>query len=348
MHFVTTFALQFNDVDARNSLIGDWEKEFIQTAPGRFRSEVVGRIGAGSLLMGEEFHGATRLMSSAGRDSGYLIWLEGAALRINGSDGWHQQIVTVAAGAELEAATPTGARAVRLSFLGATAERFQAELQHHSPMLRARLGSGLQRPQVAVETRTRFSRLLGELELDIARGSMADRSPACMAVIDDSLCSAALDVLLEGRLGPVHGAAGGHARRQLALRAETLLRSASDAPLTVGELCLRLGCSERVLELSFRAQFGVCVRKFMIALRLHRAHRALSDADALATVTSAATDQGFWHLGRFSNYYRQAFGVPPSATLRLRTRGAPPPARATSPWVFAMDKLGQPRQFGRP
>jgi AraC family ethanolamine operon transcriptional activator len=170
----------------------------------------------------------------------------------------------------------------------------------------------------------------------MASGAGEQWSDACQAAIDDSLYSAALAVLLEDRDRGDAGASNNLARRQLALRAKALLHESDELPLTVSELCKSLGTSERMLELSFRAQFGVCARQFMIALRLQRAHRALATADSNTTVTSIATDLGFWHLGRFSHYYQQMFGVLPSSTLRLHPGSA---IRAVTEWKLAIDSM---------
>ncbi len=333
---MTLFSRRFNNADERNAVIGDWEKEYTQTAPGRFCIDAFGRIGNGTLLLGEDFHGAAHLDSTAGRESCHLIWLEGAALRINGSDGWHREIAVVAAGAHLEAATPAGARALRLSFFGDTADRLQSDLQGASSRMHGLLGSGVHRSQIGAEGRARFGNLLSSLEGEIARRAGAQWSDACQASIDDSLYSAALAVLLDDRDRDDAGTNNNAARRQLALRAKSMLHETDVLPLTVSELCKSLGASERMLELSFRAQFGVCARRFMIALRLQRAHRALATADPNASVTSIATDLGFWHLGRFSQYYQQMFGVLPSSTLRLQSGSA---IQAVSEWRFAIDSL---------
>jgi AraC family transcriptional regulator, ethanolamine operon transcriptional activator len=50
---------------------------------------------------------------------------------------------------------------------------------------------------------------------------------------------------------------------------------------------------------------------------LQLARDALRRSDGEADVTSVAIRYGFSHFGRFSAYYRSAFGEPPSATLRL-------------------------------
>jgi AraC-like DNA-binding protein len=50
---------------------------------------------------------------------------------------------------------------------------------------------------------------------------------------------------------------------------------------------------------------------------MHLARRALVQAaSGTATVTTIATDNGFWELGRFAVEYRALFGEAPSTSLR--------------------------------
>jgi transcriptional regulator GlxA family with amidase domain len=56
----------------------------------------------------------------------------------------------------------------------------------------------------------------------------------------------------------------------------------------------------------------------MLTLRLNAVRTALHQSSRPSlTVTDAATDCGFFELGRFAASYKQAFGERPSDTLRL-------------------------------
>ena len=78
-----------------------------------------------------------------------------------------------------------------------------------------------------------------------------------------------------------------------------------------------LGLSERGLRNAFYGVRGVSPRRAMLAERLEAVRRALTRPGAGATtVTGAATDFGFYELGRFAAAYRQAYGEAPSDTLR--------------------------------
>ena len=86
---------------------------------------------------------------------------------------------------------------------------------------------------------------------------------------------------------------------------------------TTAELASALGISDRWVRAAFVRVYGVSVSAFFRARSLHRARRALATADpASVSVAQVATACGFWHLGRFSGYYRAHFGEYPRATLR--------------------------------
>ena len=62
---------------------------------------------------------------------------------------------------------------------------------------------------------------------------------------------------------------------------------------------------------------GMTPHRYLWLRRMHQARRALALADAATTtVTTIATDHGFWELGRFAGEYSRIFGELPSATLR--------------------------------
>jgi AraC-like DNA-binding protein len=112
------------------------------------------------------------------------------------------------------------------------------------------------------------------------------------------------------------------ARHALAESARTWIerRSRSDgSPVALGDICAELGTSERTLQAVFAEQYNVGFREMERTFRLHAAREALlaggagSDSEQ---VTEVATRFGFWHLGRFSAYYRAMFGEAPSSTLR--------------------------------
>jgi AraC-like DNA-binding protein len=92
---------------------------------------------------------------------------------------------------------------------------------------------------------------------------------------------------------------------------------------SIGELCLAAHVSERRLRVAFADVFDTSPHQFLRGWGLERAHRRLSENDGdSVSVSRVAVDLGFGHLGRFSRYYREAYGIVPSATLRSDTSNA--------------------------
>jgi len=92
----------------------------------------------------------------------------------------------------------------------------------------------------------------------------------------------------------------------------------------VDDLARAAGVSVRTVYRTAARHLGGPPMTQMRLSRLRGARRRLLAATPGESVTSAATEAGFFHLGRFSALYRQHFGESPSATLR-RARGRPFP-----------------------
>ena len=80
---------------------------------------------------------------------------------------------------------------------------------------------------------------------------------------------------------------------------------------SVSGIAARMGVSLRNLEVAFRewrqATPTQCLRK----IRLEAARAELLDPSGTTSVTAVALNKGFFHLARFSAYYRVMFGEPP-------------------------------------
>ena len=88
---------------------------------------------------------------------------------------------------------------------------------------------------------------------------------------------------------------------------------ANDGLISVPEVCKVAAASGRSLSRGFRERFGLSTKQYMVATRLSAARRELLAGEM--SVTDAASQYGFWHLGRFSSDYKTMFGELPSETL---------------------------------
>ena len=99
--------------------------------------------------------------------------------------------------------------------------------------------------------------------------------------------------------------------------AEAYLRAHAGQSVSVSALSEFVGLSERGLRNAFYVVHGQSPKQWMLNTRLREVRRELTEAkDVSPTVTSVATQHGFFDLGRFSVSYRQVFGEAPSRTLR--------------------------------
>jgi methylphosphotriester-DNA--protein-cysteine methyltransferase len=97
-----------------------------------------------------------------------------------------------------------------------------------------------------------------------------------------------------------------------------LVEDDPDEILDVQSISKATGLSPRTLQRAFQATCGLCPQEWFRVERLNRVRNDLLDAGNGASVTHTATRWGFFHLGRFSQYYRELFGERPSETLRER------------------------------
>jgi AraC-like DNA-binding protein len=105
-------------------------------------------------------------------------------------------------------------------------------------------------------------------------------------------------------------------------RAEEIMRSRIEEPLSVADLAQELGLSLRSLQLAFHTVHGEGPRARLAQIRLELARAALLAAEPPRQVTEIALDCGFTHLSRFAEAYQRAFGERPSETLARRRPSA--------------------------
>ncbi len=99
---------------------------------------------------------------------------------------------------------------------------------------------------------------------------------------------------------------------------EGFIEDNADKPLTLQDLIAVSGVSSRALFDGFRRFRGTSPLAHLRMVRLTRVRNQLLNGDDSETVTSIATQWGFYQLGRFAAAYRATFGETPSETRRRR------------------------------
>ena len=167
--------------------------------------------------------------------------------------------------------------------------------------------------------------------------SPIDRSP--LTTTDDwerALVDAFVDAYAAARMPQSNGHGALARRRRLVARTEEYVFAHIDDSLRMKRLCRDVGASARTLEYAFKGIYGIGVMEALRMLRLNEVRKRLlrSPSDEV-TVTSAAMDWGFWHLGEFAGAYKRLFGELPSQTLRLSVAAEPLAAHAVTDAVGA-------------
>jgi transcriptional regulator GlxA family with amidase domain len=107
------------------------------------------------------------------------------------------------------------------------------------------------------------------------------------------------------------------AQPQTLRRAIAFIHENAHRDIGVSDIAGAINVTPRSVQYTFRRHLGTTPLEYLRRVRLDRAHRDLQAADpAVDTVMEIAGRWRFGHPGRFSIAYREAFGTPPSRTLR--------------------------------
>ena len=131
---------------------------------------------------------------------------------------------------------------------------------------------------------------------------------------EDTLVEALARTLLPVEDGSMGGIKN---RKQILDRAKSYIDAHLGGHMAVPDIAWAAGTSKRTLHRVFLHEEGLTPMGFVAQERLNATRRALFAADSEGmTVTNVALAHGFYHPGRFSLQYQEAFGERPSTTLR--------------------------------
>ena len=100
-------------------------------------------------------------------------------------------------------------------------------------------------------------------------------------------------------------------------RAIAFIEDNAQLDIRLVDIAAAIGVTPRTVQYTFRRHLGTTPLEYLRRVRLHRAHHDLQAADpTVDTVMAIAGRWRFGHPGRFSMAYKEAFGTPPSRTLR--------------------------------
>jgi AraC family ethanolamine operon transcriptional activator len=163
----------------------------------------------------------------------------------------------------------------------------------------------------------RFRAAIQQFDESVQRAPEAFRSVAAQTAAQQKLVPEIRAVLVVPNV--IETSPGRHlvSRKQIIRMSMEFVEHHDDEYLSVEQLAIAAGVSERTLRDAFQQYFGLAPVSYLNRRTLHQVRRALKAADpTVVTVTEIATQFGVWQLGRFARDYRFLFGELPSETLR--------------------------------
>lgn len=94
-----------------------------------------------------------------------------------------------------------------------------------------------------------------------------------------------------------------------------LLEDPDELPLSVSELCTRVGASSSSLNRVFQSEYQISPKAYIRSRCLSAVRDELVCAPPGTMVSEVANKWGFWHMGQFAKDFRASFGELPSMCL---------------------------------
>ncbi|HEY8878045.1 MAG TPA: helix-turn-helix domain-containing protein [Roseateles sp.] len=290
----------FDDFHLHGASAPEWEQRYAQLSPGVMRSALIETAAPG-------LHVFRKWMSERVVQQGCLPAGQICFAMLHGSGSgqpWMQGrelqddlVFVLRAGQDFMLQRPPGMALLACSF---DAETFRQLLDARpwSASAAALLSrSSVRAPIAPIDT---LRRLLLQ----------ACSAPAVFAALTD---------LFEAAAGPARRV-GSMSAAYLVAECHRLVAAGGDEPPDIETLCRRLRTSRRSLQNGFRQVADTTPVHYLRSLRLNAVRqRLLATPAGELSVSQAASDAGFEHLGHFGTRYRDLFGELPSHTFRRTT-----------------------------
>jgi AraC-like DNA-binding protein len=284
-------------------------QEMRQLRKGPFQSALAFRSTESADLYADRFSAACRMYLECPPGKAGLVWLRGASEPVlaSGCAATNDKLLFVPSGAVVGLVTPdlTGSESITIPNERFN-DMFAAFFPTRAPPERLSLFAG----------DAKCLQALSDTLLGLLRDPAEDLHPEALSNLLAAIINWIGDAY--GNL-PSEEVRPHPARRRIARRTEEFILDHYHDNVHIEDLCRVTGVGVRTLQRCIREYFGVTVTEFLESVRLASAHRELSVLHSSdRTVTHIALDCGFCHLGRFSNAYRQRYGITPSEQLARR------------------------------
>lgn len=236
------------------------------------------------------------------------LWMNG--MRVDGNR------VVVSHGAEVELCT---APECELGFVVANAAAIEETMQRTGTQMAGHLYGKTAVIQLSKASEDALRQILAMVHGNFGVPPEVLQSDDARRLLEDQLILELVDALSSASALPEERNA--LLRKRVVDRARELMLSALEKPMSILDVCSRIGASRRKLNYCFQEVLGTTPVAYLRAIRLNGVRRELLDAAGAGGVYDIAVRWGFWHFSQFSVDYKRQFGELPSHTLH-RARDA--------------------------
>lgn len=304
-------SVESTDIDEFAGAQADWTLHYEQLSPGRFEGRLQHVQLPGLRMVHERNSCATRQRGRMGTGHiGFAMPLEVSGHASFNGQPLVEGSVMIGRSEELDLCLPAGTGLIAIMVDAG----LLASLWQH--MYGKGLSSWIEQ-QFVIQARSSVVDDLRRLHLEAM--DQAARTPELLA--DQQAARQLRDALLVEWIEALpprvatDEVASAEARKRVVDRACELVLSRPEEPMSVLEVCDRIGASPRKLEYCFRHVLGISPARYFRAVRLNGVRRELRRSSG-STVQDLAARWGFWHMGEFGAAYRAQFGEKPSQTPR--------------------------------
>ena len=307
----------FDDFHLHGASAPEWDQRYLQVSPGAMQSRLT-EATSGSVHVFRKWM-SERVIQQGCLPAGKICFAvlkrcTTGTPRMQGQELLNDRLFILRSGEEFTIQRPKGMELLAVTF---EAEDFLRLLDERSWSAQARdllSGPAFQAPPASLRRLRRD--LLAILEWPSSAppsNATSTYDPAATQVVFEALGELFGDATgMDQTLGRASAAF-------VVAECHRIVAGSGESPPSIDALGERLHISRRTIQNSFRQVADTTPVHYLRSLRLNVVRsRLISAQQEELSVSQAAADQGFIHLGHFTERYKTLFGELPSQTLRER------------------------------
>jgi len=305
----------YTDFDAYTEAVKNWDLEFLQLGPGRFRADIL-IFGDADIQIVTVQYNKLLLQNGSAPSSGYTFAIHhhhSAPFLWRYLDFEYGSIIVFPDNNELQGVSQPGHHPITVTI----SEEFIAAKAHELGLPEP--GKFIPKGEVCRCAPEALYQLQGRL-FSMCRLVKWTAGRATTHLMTQNLkgqLTSDLLLALAFSKGIKPKKRQFQRRKMLVEQVMDIVNADPSTPTRISELCNITEVDERTLRNIFYEQFSVSPKKFINYCRLNNVRNALCRFDSSDfNVSDIANVYGFWHMGQFARDYHRLFGELPSETQK--------------------------------